>query len=176
MKKLGPWLVERGVLTEAQLADAQRQDGAQFLGTALLSRGVVPAEWLLPALADYYKIPWVRLSDAAVDRRALEQVPMKVALHYKVLPLRVADSTLTVAIANPQDVRALDDFRLALRQRYTIEPVLSTEEETERAHVLRIGDRHGQRGTTQAQRQHLVVHRHLHRHLLQRLAVHCHCR
>ena len=133
MKKLGPWLVERGVVTDGQLAKALQQNGADFLGTVLLRRGMVSAEVLLPALADYYKIPFVRLAETAVEPQVLEQVPAKVAMHYKVLPVRLSGSTLTVAIANPSDVRALDELRLALRQRYAIEPVLAAEDDIAQA-------------------------------------------
>ncbi|MBI4340951.1 MAG: type II/IV secretion system protein [Candidatus Omnitrophica bacterium] len=133
MKKLGPWLVERGLLTDAQLAKAVEQNGAEFLGTVLLRRGLVSAERLLPAMADFYKMPFIRLSETAVEPAALAQVPVKVAMHYKVMPVRLSGSTLTVAVANPQDVRALDELRLALRQRVTIEPVLAAEEEIAQA-------------------------------------------
>ncbi len=132
MKKLGPWLVEKGLITQEQLAEGS-QDSQQFLGTAILARGWVTVDRLLAALADYYALPSVRLKDMAADNKVLEQVPMKVATHYKVMPLRLSNSTLTVAIANPQDVRLLDELRLALKQRYTLEPVLAAESEITQA-------------------------------------------
>lgn len=131
MKKLGPWLVEKGLITEAQLAEAAKD--SQLLATAILSRGWAAADRLLPLLSEYYGVPSVRLQDAAADPKALEQVPMKVATHYKVLPLRLANSTLTVALGNPQDVRLLDELRLVLKQRYTLEPVLAAEPEITQA-------------------------------------------
>ena len=60
-------------------------------------------------------------------------MPLKVALHYHAIPVALRDSTLTVAISNPQDVQALDDLQLALQRRYTIEPILAAHEEILRA-------------------------------------------
>jgi len=58
---------------------------------------------------------------------------LKLALHYQVMPVRLQNSTLTLAIANPQDVRLLDEVRLSLQQRYTLKPLLSTAEDILRA-------------------------------------------
>ena len=128
-KKLTQVLVEKRLITEAQLAQlsAEPQSEQQFLGTLLVERGWVEADTLFAVLAEYYQMPFVKLRDAHVDRKAIEQVPMKVALHYTVMPLAVSNGTLKVAVANPQNVRLLDDLRLALHQRYTIEPLLATE-------------------------------------------------
>ena len=45
------------------------------------------------------------------------------------MPIRVKGSKLTVAISDPRDIRVLDGLRLALQQRYAIDPVLATEED-----------------------------------------------
>ena len=47
----------------------------------------------------------------------------------KVMPVRLHNSTLTVAISNPQDVRLVDELRVALQDQYTIDPVLAAEDE-----------------------------------------------
>jgi general secretion pathway protein E/type IV pilus assembly protein PilB len=72
---------------------------------------------------------YTRFADGDVDRTAVSAMPLKIAMHYKVMPLRLKNSTLTVAVYNPQDLRLTDELRTALKERYTIEPVLATEEE-----------------------------------------------
>jgi type II secretory ATPase GspE/PulE/Tfp pilus assembly ATPase PilB-like protein len=56
-------------------------------------------------------------------------MPLKLALYYKAMPVRLHNSTLTVAISNPQDIRQVDELRSALQNRYTIEPVLATDDD-----------------------------------------------
>ncbi len=128
MKKIGPWLVEQRLITQQQLDEAlKQQTDGQFLGTVLLSQGAAEPEALLKLLSEYYHMPFTRLKQMNAERKAIEQVPVKVAMHFKVMPLVLENSTLKVAIANPQDVRLLDELRLSLQERYTIEPVLAAE-------------------------------------------------
>jgi type II secretory ATPase GspE/PulE/Tfp pilus assembly ATPase PilB-like protein len=129
--KLGQLFVKRNLLTEEQLRDALRlQEGTgRFLGSILLERHWVTAEVLLQALAEQYRMSITRFADGEVDRTAVAAMPLKIAMHYKVMPLRLRNSTLTVAVFNPQDVQLTDELRTALKERYTIEPVLATEEE-----------------------------------------------
>ncbi|HEX9780018.1 MAG TPA: GspE/PulE family protein [bacterium] len=130
-QRLGRQLVEQRLISEEQLADALKLQTSdqQFLGAILLERGWVKPEALLEAAGAVYGLPTVRLREMRIEREALAQVPLKVALHFKVMPLSLADGTLRVAIANPQDLRLLDDLGLALERRVKIEPVLATEAE-----------------------------------------------
>ncbi len=129
--KLGQLLVRKGLLTEEQLMDALQQQAVtnRFLGTIVLERGWASPVDLLQTLSEQYRMPYARLTDGAVEQTAVETMPVKMALHYKVMPLRLHNSTLTVAIHNPQDVQLIDELGSALQHRYTIEPVLATEED-----------------------------------------------
>ena len=133
--KIGDILVEKKLVTQAQLAEAltiQDKDHV-FLGTVLLAKGWVKPEQLLPLMGDHYHLPWVRLRDVQVSKKAVAEVPSKIALHYRIMPITLENSTLTVAIANPQDVRVVDEVRVALKQRYRIEPIIATEEDIQEA-------------------------------------------
>ena len=101
----------------------------RFLGAIILEKGWLAPQQLLEALSEQYRMPYVRLTDDAVERAAVDAMPLKIAFHYKVMPLALHNSTLQVAIANPQDVQLTDELRAALRDRYTIEPILATEED-----------------------------------------------
>jgi len=135
MKKLGQLLVDKGLITEVQLEEAlsEQRRTNEVLGSILVRRGWINSEQLLEGLSEQYRIPCIRLDGTPIDRSVIEQVPLKVALHYRVMPIRLENSTLTVAVANPQDVRVLDELRLALHQRYTISSVLATEQDILRA-------------------------------------------
>ena len=129
--KLGQLLLKRGLLSEERLLEAMQQQAIdhRFLGAILLERRWLTPEQLLPVLSEQYHLPSKRLADDAVDRAAVEVMPLKIALHYKVMPLALNRNTLTVAISNPQEVQLADELRAALQERYTIEPVVATEED-----------------------------------------------
>jgi type II secretory ATPase GspE/PulE/Tfp pilus assembly ATPase PilB-like protein len=134
-KKLSQLLLDQRLVTDAQLAEAldrQKREG-RFFGTILVERGWISSDRLMEVLSTYYQIPLVRLEDVTVDPRAVASIPLKIALHYQVMPLMAHNSMLRVAISNPHNVQLLDDLRLALQQRYTIEPVLATAEDILRA-------------------------------------------
>ncbi|MBI4343454.1 MAG: type II/IV secretion system protein [Candidatus Omnitrophica bacterium] len=133
--KLGQLLLKRKLLTEEQLVEAMQQQAVsnRFLGAIVLERGWVGEEQLLRVLSEQYQMAFVRLTDDAIDRAAVAALPVKIAMHYRVVPLRLRDSTLTVALANPQDVGLADELRSALQERYRIEPVLSTEADVAKA-------------------------------------------
>jgi type II secretory ATPase GspE/PulE/Tfp pilus assembly ATPase PilB-like protein len=133
--KLGQLLVKLGLITEQQLQEALRaQEGTdRFLGSVLLERRAVSADQLLHALAQQYGMTTTRFADGEVERTAVAAMPLKIAMHYKVMPLRLKNSTLTVALFNPQNVQLTDELRTALKERYTIEPVLAAEPEIQAA-------------------------------------------
>ena len=133
--KLGQLLLKKRLVSDAQLADAMQEQASsnRFLGTILLERQWVTADQLLAALSEQYHMPSSRLRDGDVEPKVTEVVPLKIAMHYQVMPLQLRNSTLRVAIANPQDVQLTDDLRAALQERYVIEPVLATEADIGRA-------------------------------------------
>jgi len=133
--KLGQLLLEQGGLTQQQLNQALQEQAEthRFLGTIVLQHGWVGAEPFLQLLARHYRMPLARFSEEAVQRAAVEAIPVKIALHYRVMPLQVRDGSLTIAVADPQDTRLVDELRNALQERYQIETALATEEEIEQA-------------------------------------------
>ena len=129
--KLGQLLLQKGLLTSEQLMEAIQQQAVtnRFLGTIVLERGWVAADQLLAALSEQYRMPCMRLTEEAVEKGAVDAMPLKLALHYKVMPVKLHNSRLTVAIANPQDVQVVDELSAALPKRYAMETVLATEDD-----------------------------------------------
>ncbi|MEW6607398.1 MAG: GspE/PulE family protein [bacterium] len=70
-------------------------------------------------------IPYVNLEDIQIEAKAIRKVSAKFALHYKLIPLSLNDSYLTVAMTNPTDIHTLDDIKRLLK--YEIKLVLSNE-------------------------------------------------
>jgi type IV pilus assembly protein PilB len=62
-------------------------------------------------LAQHLKLPYVELRATVADPLALAEVPSEVAMKYQIVPLRLVDAEMFVAMADPTDVFALDDLR-----------------------------------------------------------------
>lgn len=99
------------------------------IGSILLGKGWITSGQLSEVLAEQFKLPFVKLRGTLVSQEAISVVALKVALHFKVMPIQLKGTKLTVAMSDPRDIRVLDGLRLALQQRYTIDPVLATEED-----------------------------------------------
>ena len=112
---MGQALLEQGLLTEAQLNQAllAQPKQKQRVGELAVSLGFVKEPELTKFLADFFRVPYVALSDEEeLDLAAVELVPELLARRYQLIALKKADDTLTVAMADPLDVRALDAVRL----------------------------------------------------------------
>jgi len=55
-----------------------------------------------------------KFSQGDIDPLAIEKIPAKFAYQYKLIPVKIIDNRLVVAMANPRDLEALDDLRLLL--------------------------------------------------------------
>jgi len=134
--RLGDLFVREGLITREQLDEALvegRRDGDR-LGYTLVKLGFVDEEQLTRMLARQYRVPAVDLERVEVDPKIIRLVRGDVAYKHLVLPLRKVGRTLTVAMANPTDMSAIDDLKFITR--LDIEPVI-VGEFTLREHLAR---------------------------------------
>jgi type IV pilus assembly protein PilB len=113
-RKLGQILVDLGYLNEDQLWDVleeQKQSPGEIIGQVAIRMGMVTEAQVTEALAEQWGMPIVSLGETTITPKALELVPMTMAELYKIMPIAVKDNVLTVAMADPQNVAALDDLR-----------------------------------------------------------------
>ncbi len=113
MKQLGDILVEDGLVTQTELAEAfdEHQRAGRALGRVLVDRGVLSESQLVAALAKQIGMRFVDLTDFPVDGAALASVPQAVSRRYNALPIGYEDGKLLVAMSDPANVFALDDIR-----------------------------------------------------------------
>ena len=113
---LGERLIEKSLITKKDLDIGLREHKktGQFLGTTLIKLDLIKEEELYPVLSEQLGIPYVRLKNFEISPLVLEKIPAKFACHYKVMPIKFEENTLTVAIEDPLDVRTLDDIKLFL--------------------------------------------------------------
>jgi len=125
--KLGELLLHLGVVTPLHYQEALNQQRLQggSLSQALLDLGVVKDEDLTSVLSHQYGVPYIDLSDFEVDPELAKIIPAEAARRYQALPLARIGTTLTVAVADPTNVSAMDD--IARMTEYNIEPVVASE-------------------------------------------------
>jgi hypothetical protein len=126
--KLGELLVNKKLFTRKQLEEAL-QAQAVFggkLGTILIEMGAIGELDLAQVLSNQLGVPFVH-PDQLVDipAAALNALTPELAQKYQVLPLRLEKRILTVVMANPRDLKAIDE--LGLRTGYVIRPILAPE-------------------------------------------------
>ncbi|MGQ9859184.1 MAG: type II secretion system ATPase GspE [Thermodesulfobacteriota bacterium] len=108
---------------------AQRDQRA--LGEALVARGLLLPEELARAWATFIGIPfWPRLQVEGVDGYVLSQIPIHFARKHMLVPVRLAEDRLWVAVADPLNMEVVDDLRV--RTGMDVVPVLSLEAEITR--------------------------------------------
>jgi type IV pilus assembly protein PilB len=113
-RRLGQILVDLGYLSEDQLWDVleeQKQSGGEIIGQVAVRMGFVTQEQVTEALAEQWGLPVVNLAETTILPKVLEDVPQTMAELYKIMPLSKKDNVLTVAMADPQNLAALDDLR-----------------------------------------------------------------
>lgn len=122
-------LLKRKLISEehAKEAETEQLKSGEPIGKILLRKGYIREEDLSRALAEQFSLPFIRFGKFLISKDVVEKVPAKLAMHYKMMPVRVTDQVLTVAISDPHDVRVLDDIRVALKSKYRIEAALATE-------------------------------------------------
>ena len=113
-RKLGQILVDLGYLSEDQLWDIleeQKQSPGEIIGQVALRMGAITPDQLTEALAEQWGMPVVNLEETNIPPKVIELVPQTMADVYKIMPISLKDDILTVAMADPQNVAALDDLR-----------------------------------------------------------------
>jgi type IV pilus assembly protein PilB len=107
-------LVDLGYLSEDQLWDVlneQKNRPEMVLGQVAVSMGLVTDPQVDQAVAEQLGMQVVNLNDLTIASQVLDMVPEAMATVYKIVPISFRNDVLTVAMADPQNIAALDDLR-----------------------------------------------------------------
>ena len=116
-RPLGALLLRDGLITAEQIEEAlvEKDETGSRLGEILVSRGWIEPTALARVLAEQHGLDFVDLNELEVDRSVAALLPEQYARRYQALPVRfVSDGLVLVAVADPTNVLASDDLRLAL--------------------------------------------------------------
>lgn len=97
------WLLPtlQALLDSQQLAELKREAGESLWQTAV-RRGFASDDDILAALSARFRMPVADLSQVAPEAR--NAVPESLARRYRIVPLRVSDSIIDIATADPHDL------------------------------------------------------------------------
>jgi type II secretory ATPase GspE/PulE/Tfp pilus assembly ATPase PilB-like protein len=125
--ELADRLFRRGLLTEAQIAEAQSRAAltSRPLDALLLDEKLVPEKEFLTEASALCGIPFHDIGDFRIDQSAADRVPSKVALRHAVMPVSYSDGILTLATCRVPNLTTVDGLRMVLDA--ALEWVLCTE-------------------------------------------------
>jgi type IV pilus assembly protein PilB len=118
---------DTGLIPPDRLDVVRARAGAGSLADALVEEGAASPEALARTLAERHGLPHVELADTGVSFEAARLVPSNVLERATAIPYAVHGDRLKVAIADPANVHAIDELRLATR--YTLDLAVANRED-----------------------------------------------
>lgn len=126
--KVGSMLVQEGIISEAELEEALRNKviyGGK-LGTNLIELGYITAERLSEALSRHKGFPQADPSQLhSIPSAVIALITAETAKKYQLIPISLDKKRLTVAMADPCDLTAID--KLSFMTGMYINPVVIPE-------------------------------------------------
>lgn len=140
--RIGELLVHRDLISLAQLQRAQQEQRAfgKRLTTILLRLGFITERQLAGFLAEHYKVPYFDFAAHEIEPEVLRLVDRSIAAKHLAVPVQRAGSKLIVAMADPNNMLAIDDLKF--HTGLNIDAVVSLESAIEQA-IARYYDRTG---------------------------------
>jgi len=132
-KRLGEMLIEARLIDEMQLNAAlgqQRQWGGK-LGSKLIEMGFIDERSIVSVLEKQLGVKCEFLEDREIPQKAMNIVKVDIAKKYCIMPFDLDKNILSIAMADPTDVRTLDELSFILGIR--IKPVLALESDIKNA-------------------------------------------
>lgn len=117
-KRLGELLVDAGAINQEQLEAAlaeQKKRTGQKLGNVLIDMGVITEEQMIEALKNQLNYPGVNLREFKIEDEIIAMTDESFLRKNSIMPFGFSQNNpnlLKLAMSDPLDLRALDDFFL----------------------------------------------------------------
>ena len=120
-------LLESSLISQDQLARALESQQSQggTLSYNLVKTGAISEMAFAEFMGQVYNVPAVDLDAVPIEPSAVDLIPSDVATKFQVVPLKREGRTLTVAMANPDNIFAIDDIKFITG--FDVRPVVATE-------------------------------------------------
>ena len=125
--RLGDMLVKATLITKDQLGKAlqQQETSGGRIGTNLVKLGFISEDDITSFLSRQYGVPSINLSHFEIDPAVIKLIPSEIAQKHQVIPINRTGNVLTVAMADPSNIFAIDDIKFMTG--FKVEPVVAAE-------------------------------------------------
>ena len=140
-KPVGQLLLEKGLITPEQLEHAlnEQQKSGGLLGRILVDLGFVTEADILSTLGAQTGMPAANLPEMDISSEVLEKVSAPIAKVYKIVPVKIEENVLYIAMSDPLNINVLDDLRFMLE--CEVRGMVSNEKDIEEAIVKYYGEK-----------------------------------
>ena len=97
----------------------------------LMEMGIISEDAIFRAAAAANGFEFESIAEQTIADETISAVPVKIVMHYRVMPIRIEDGILTMAFSTPPTMRDRENMRLILATR--IKPVVATPADINRA-------------------------------------------
>lgn len=127
-------LLKKGIIAQDQIEEARKeiQKTGLSIDKALIRLGYVSEDDIAKTIASEMGVPYMDIKGYIVDPDVIKLIPEATAKKFKIIPLFKVGNSLSLSMANPQDIVAIDEARKKSGFN-VIEPVLSIEKDIEAA-------------------------------------------
>ncbi|MEQ8226074.1 MAG: VIT domain-containing protein, partial [Candidatus Eremiobacterota bacterium] len=132
-KDRGDLLLKEGYINEVNLEKAREESKqtGNSMEKVLVSLGYVTKKEILQVMGREIGVPFIDLDEIEIDPDAVKYLPEHMARRHKAVPVELQGSTLTLAMADPLNILAIDDIHLITG--LNIEPAIASEDSIMRA-------------------------------------------
>lgn len=112
--RIGDLLMQYGIITDSQLRDAlteQKKVGGK-IGEILIKMGFVTQQNINEVLEYQLGIPFVNLDEYDISKEATKCITESLARRHILIPLRMTDTELYIAMEDPLNIFAIDDVKI----------------------------------------------------------------
>lgn len=114
--KIGEALTKSGLISPKNLEIAleEQKKTKERLGDIIIKMGFVPPDSMASFLAVHFHLPFVDLKAfyKEIKPEVIKLIPEELARRFGLIPVKIEDSKLTLAMFDPVDVVALDTIRI----------------------------------------------------------------
>jgi type IV pilus assembly protein PilB len=122
-------LESTGLVPVDRLAQARARAGTGSLAQALVDEGIAESTGVARVAAEHSHLPLIDLQGEGIERAASAAIPTHVLTRAVAIPYRLEGDRLFIAIADPTNVHAVDELRIATR--HTLEIGVAPREDIE---------------------------------------------
>ena len=112
-KRIGEVLVDQGLITEQQLLKGLEHQKAKHLklGEALVDLNYISESKLIDILSAQLDVQQVKIENVKVEDKLKRLFSKELCKKYKIVPIYEKDGTITIAMADPSDLRVRDHIK-----------------------------------------------------------------